>query len=243
MTPTILAVIPARWGSSRLPGKMLADIAGKPLILYTLLNVSHCKSIDELIVATDDERIIDAVKSAGFTAVMTDPALPSGSDRVWAAAKDHPAEIIVNVQGDEPLLPVAVIDRAVALLKDTSHFDVTTAACPLPQERHTDPAAVKVVTGLDGRALYFSRAAIPYGREGHLDPELIRLHVGIYVFRRKALKAFCSWSPTPLEQSERLEQLRMLEHGMSVGVVDVPGAGRGVDTKEDLELVRKALGG
>ncbi|MFH0883643.1 MAG: 3-deoxy-manno-octulosonate cytidylyltransferase [bacterium] len=243
MKTTVLGVIPARWGSTRLPGKMMVDIAGKPLILHTLLNASHSSTISRLMVATDDERIAGAVRDAGFETVMTDPNLPSGSDRVWAVAKDQNEKIIVNIQGDEPLLPVAVIDRTVALLTSSPQFDVTTAACPLPLERHADPGAVKVVTALDGRALYFSRSPIPYGREGKLDPSLVRLHVGLYVFRRDALKAFCSWKPTPLEQTEKLEQLRMLEHGMNLGVVDVPVAGRGVDTQEDLELVRRALGG
>jgi len=243
MKPRVLGIIPARWGSTRLPGKMLADIAGKPLIIHTLLNTSRAASLDAVIVATDDERIAVAVEAKGFEAVMTDPELPSGSDRIWEAARRREADIIVNVQGDEPLLPVAVIDRSVEMLIERPDLEVTTASCPLSPDRWKDPSAVKVVVAQDGRALYFSRAPIPFSRSAQIPVDLLKLHVGLYVYRRDTLRNFCSWDQTPLEKVEKLEQLRLLEHNVPIGVVDVPGAGRGVDTEEDLLLVRKALGG
>lgn len=244
MKKTVVGVIPARWGSTRLPGKMLAEISGKPLILHTLLNAEHAKTLDKLIVATDDERIAEAVRPSGHEVIMTDPDLPSGSDRIWAAVQDREEyDIIVNIQGDEPLLPVGVIDRTVERLLGDESLEVTTAACPLPPQRHDNPSAVKVVVDQQGLALYFSRAPIPAFRSTPVVPSLLRLHVGLYVFRREALRRFCQWPRTPLERAEKLEQLRLLEHGVAVGVVDVPGAGRGVDTEEDLEQVRRALGG
>jgi 3-deoxy-manno-octulosonate cytidylyltransferase (CMP-KDO synthetase) len=223
---------------------MAAIIAGKPLILHTLLNAEDANSLDELIVATDDKRIADIVHPTGHEVIMTDPGLPSGSDRIWAAIRDrNEIDVIVNIQGDEPLLPVAVIDRTVQRLLDEPNLGVSTAACPLPPARHNDPNAVKVVVDGAGYALYFSRSQIPYFRSGEPVSSLLRLHVGLYVYRRDTLRQFCEWSQTPLERAEKLEQLRFLEHGEAIGIIDVPGAGRGVDTAEDLELVRKALGG
>lgn len=243
--PRVVGVIPARWASTRLPGKMLADIAGVPLIVHTLDAARRASSLDEIVVATDDERIASAVRSAGGTTVLTDPALPSGSDRAWAAMRDRPGEIIVNIQGDEPLLPGGVIDATVSLLLRRDDFAVTTAAAPLAREALEDPNAVKVVADDGGRALYFSRAPIPFPRDeargGSDSPSLFRLHIGLYAFRRETLERFCSWPPSPLERCERLEQLRLLEHGVAVGVADVRYEAAGVDSPEDLERVRRLL--
>ncbi len=234
----VVGVIPARYASTRFPGKMLADVHGKPLVVRTLEAVQRAEVFDEILVATDDERIRDAVAHAGGHAVMTDLHRPSGSDRVLAALKDVDADIVANIQGDEPLIPAAGLDGAVRLLTGSERFEVTTAAVPLERERITDPNAVKVVTDKRGKALYFSRSIIPYPREGDPPQQLYRRHVGLYVFRRKTLEDFCRWPQSELEQCEKLEQLRLLHHGVAIGVLDIETAPPGVDTPEDLELVR-----
>lgn len=234
----VLAVLPARWASSRLPGKMLADVAGKPLIVRTLEAVKACELVDRVLVATDHEGIARAVRSAGGEAVMTSSELPSGSDRVYAAVAGMDAEIVVNVQGDEPAIPASTIEATVRLLRVHSEFQVATAAVELSEPEYGDPAAVKVVVNLEGRALYFSRAPIPHLRDGGEWKRLARRHVGIYAYRPAALAAFCGWEPTPLEQAEKLEQLRLLEHDVPVGVVEVQSSPPGVDTENDLAKVR-----
>lgn len=236
--PAVLGVIPARWASSRLPGKMLADLEGEPLIVRTWRAASRAETVDRVMVATEDERILRAVRDAGGEAVMTDPALPSGSDRVWAAAERTDAGIIVNLQGDEPLLEAGVVDRAVRLLLEDDRFDVSTPAAPLQREELNNPNVVKIAVADSGRALYFSRAPIPWPRDTEPPRDLYHRHVGLYVYRRAALEAFCGWAPSPLEQCEKLEQLRLLEHDVAVGVVRVDSAGVGVDTEEDLLRVR-----
>ncbi|MCB2201072.1 3-deoxy-manno-octulosonate cytidylyltransferase [bacterium] len=235
----VAGIIPARWGSTRLPQKMLADVAGKPLIVRTYEAAKRASSLDIVLVATDDKRLKDAVEAAGGRAVLTDPELPSGSDRIWAAAKDLDADILVNLQGDEPLMPAGVIDAIVQLLLDDATFDVTTASAPLEEKDLANPDVVKVAVAEGGRALYFSRAPIPFPRGNQPPGPLFRRHIGIYVYRREALEAFCSWPPSPLEQTERLEQLRLLEHGRSIGVADVNCDSIGVDTEADLERVRE----
>lgn len=240
--PRVIGIIPARWESRRLQGKMLANLGGKPLVVRTLEVASRCQLLDEVLVATDDERIQEAIASEGSRAIMTSPELKSGSDRILAALEtleDETAEIIVNIQGDEPLLPETVIDKTVKLLLDNPEFGVTTAACPLESYRREDPNAVKVVTDLNGRALYFSRSVLPYPRQDSPPDHLYRRHIGIYVYRREILKAFCSWPRSELEYCEKLEQLRLLEHGISIGVVDVEDVPPGVDTREDLRRIRR----
>ncbi len=234
----VVGVIPARFASTRFPVKMLADLAGKALVVRTWENACRTKTLDEVLVATDDDRIADVITQAGGKAVMTSPDLPSGSDRVLAALEGIPADIIANIQGDEPLLPPGTIDNAVRLLFDNQHFQVTTAAVPLEPDRLQDPNAVKVVVDKTGRALYFSRSMIPFAREGNPPLHLYRRHIGLYVYRRDALASFCSWPQSELEQCEKLEQLRLLEHGVSIGVLDIPEAPPGVDTVEDLEQVK-----
>lgn len=234
----VAGIIPARWGSTRLPQKMLADVAGKPLIVRTFEAAKRASTLDFVLVATDDARLKAAVEAAGGQAVLTDPELPSGSDRVWAAARELDADILVNLQGDEPLMPAAVIDATVQMLRNNDRFDVTTAAAPLEEAQLANPDVVKVVATEDGRALYFSRASVPFPRGNQPPGPLFRRHIGIYVYRREVLEAFCSWSPSPLEQMERLEQLRLLEHGRTIGVTDVICDSIGVDTEADLEKVQ-----
>lgn len=235
----VLGVIPARFASTRLPGKMLKDVAGKPLIVRTWEAAKKADILDDVLVAADDQRIVDAIRTAGGRAVMTDPNLPSGSDRIFVAAKKLDVDIIVNVQGDEPLIPVEVIEKTVRLMLEHEEFDVTTAATPLEENELEDPNAVKVVTNRYQQALYFSRATIPFPREGKAIQIPGRKHVGIYAYRKPVLEAFCALTPSPLEECERLEQLRLLENGFTIGVADVQCRLVGVDTPEDLEKVRQ----
>ena len=237
-TGKIAGIIPARWGSTRLPQKMMADVAGKPLIVRTLEAAKRASTLDFVLVATDDDRLAKAIRSAGGEAVLTDPALPSGSDRIWAAAQEFDADILVNLQGDEPMMPPEVIDTTVRLLLDHPEFDLTTAATCLKAKDLDNPDVVKVVVDMRGKALYFSRAPIPFPRGNEPPATLFRRHIGLYVYRRETLQAFCGWEPSPLESTERLEQLRLLEHGRSIGVADVECDLIGVDTEEDLARVR-----
>ena len=203
------------------------------MIVRVLERVRLARRVDELLVATDDQRIAEAVRAAGGVAVMTPEDLPAGSDRVALAAADLDVDVVVNVQGDEPLIDPTTIDAVVAAL-DAPGADVATAMAALSEEEAHAPGRVKVVTDLSGRALYFSRAAIPHG-----GPWWV--HVGIYAFRKAALARFASLPPTALELAERLEQLRLLEHGVPIRVVAVGRPGRSIDTPDDLAAVRALL--
>lgn len=227
------AVIPARYGARRLPGKPLLDLAGRPMIVRVLERVRLARRVDEVLVATDDQRIADAVQAAGGVAVMTPSDLPAGSDRVALVARGLDVDVIVNVQGDEPLIDPATIDAVVGAL-DQPGADVATAMATLSEDEAHATERVKVVTDQSGRALYFSRAAIPHG-----GPWWV--HVGIYAFRKAALARFAALPPTALELAERLEQLRLLEHGVPIQVVTVARPGRSIDTLADLEAVRALL--
>ena len=230
----ILAVIPARFGSSRLPGKPLAPIAGRPLIEHVWRRVIAAQRPQAVVVATDDERIVAAIEACGGVAVMTRKDHASGSDRIAEVAAATRAEIIVNIQGDEPEIAPALIDELVDRLDGDAGVSVATAASPFPEELDpADPAAVKVVLDRRKRALYFSRAAIPFVRDPD-GAQLPLLHLGIYAFRRQALEAFPLWKRGPLERAESLEQLRFLENGHSIGVVLTDAAAAGIDTPEDL---------
>ena len=227
-----IVVIPARYDSSRLPGKVLAPLSGRPMIQHVWERASR-SSVQRVLVATDDLRVAEVVRGFGGEVVMTAETHPSGSDRVYEAIQGQPCEIVVNVQGDEPLLDPALVDRLVQALEQDHQLDVATPAAPL----HGDPdrpSVVKVVADTAGRALYFSRAAIPHG-----GPWLH--HLGVYAFRRDALERYVGLPRGPLEQGERLEQLRLLEHGLRIGVVLVEQAQPSVDTPEDLTLVRSLL--
>lgn len=225
----VLAVIPARFESHRLPGKPLADIAGKPMVQHVYERAS-ASAVDRVVVATDDVRIRDAVSAFGGEAVMTRSDHVSGTDRVHEAAGRAlagPGDIIVNVQGDEPLLDPTLVDRLVEAVRDGA--DVATAATPVADA--ADPNVVKVVCDASGHALYFSREPIPHG-----GPYL--QHLGVYAFRRDALERFVTTSPGRLERIERLEQLRVLESGGRIRVVLVDRAHPSVDTPADLAHVR-----
>ncbi len=245
-------VIPARFSSTRLPGKALLVIAGKPMIqwVYERARQSAAASV---VVATDDERIAQAAKSFGASVAMTDAAHVSGTDRIAEVARSERwagTDIVVNVQGDEPLMPPALIDQVAGLLEKHSSADLSTLATPLTSlEQLLDPNVVKVVTDAKQRALYFSRAPIPWSRD--TAPAGIasqtrfagaRRHVGIYGYRVGALLRLASWPATPLEIAEKLEQLRALENGLEIRVADcVEPAGPDVNTPEDVERVLKHL--
>jgi 3-deoxy-manno-octulosonate cytidylyltransferase (CMP-KDO synthetase) len=258
MEGKVVAIIPARYASTRLPGKPLLDIAGTPMILRVVERAKQAASINRVIVATDDRRVVQTVVAAGEEAVMTSPDHPTGTDRLAEVAVKLDAEIIVNVQGDEPLIEPATIDAAVApLLADQSLMMSTTCE---PIESAADllkSNVVKVVVDAAGFALYFSRHPIPFPRSAALEhgsveaalkarPELLRLyrkHTGLYAYRRDFLLTYAKLPSTALEQTETLEQLRALESGYKIKVVAVAHRSIGVDTPEDLELVRRLISG
>ncbi len=237
----VIAVVPARWASTRFPGKVLAEIAGEPMIAHVVRHAAAAELIDEVIVATDDPRIAEVARSAGAVALMTGDCA-SGTDRVAAAVLGRPDwELVVNVQGDEPLLAPANIDVLVDGMLSTPEVGIATLCRPLEADRVDDPNAVKVVRDGTGRALYFSRSAVPYPRSRQTAAALWRLHLGIYGFRRDALTRFVGLPQSPLERAEGLEQLRALENGIEILVLDAPHGAVGVDTPEDLERVRRLL--
>jgi 3-deoxy-manno-octulosonate cytidylyltransferase (CMP-KDO synthetase) len=249
-----VAVIPARFGSTRFPGKPLSDIHGKPMVWHVWQRVRAARRVDRVLVATDDERIADAVRAFGGEVVMTSPNHVSGTDRVAEAVRGMTAEIVVNVQGDEPLLDPDSVDAAVAPLIADPSIEVATLSLPLVEvEEMLSASVVKVVTDTRGRALYFSRSPIPFVRRGE-SPQaaaaaavaegLARKHVGLYAFCRPALERFVSLPPSRLERAESLEQLRALENGMSIAVAPIESqAGPAVDTPQDLEKVRALMAG
>ena len=238
-----VAVIPARWASTRFPGKPMAELAGEPMIVHVVRRASEATLIDHVIVATDDERIAEAASGAGAEAIMTGEC-PSGTDRVAAAIAGRVEwQIVVNVQGDEPLLAGDNIDVLVEGLRSDDGVRISTLCRPLEVERAEDPNAVKVVRDAHGRALYFSRSPIPYPLHREVAWKLWRLHLGIYGFRRDALAEFVALPPSELEQAEGLEQLRALENGIPILVLDAPHPAFGVDTPEDLERVEKIING
>ena len=242
---SVLAVIPARFHSTRLPGKILADIAGKPMIEHVYRRAAAASRVHAVIVATDDERIAQAVRSFGGAALMTRADHVSGSDRIAEVVSQLPCRAVVNVQGDEPLIEPATIDAAIApVLTDTS-VEMSTLSRPLQSlEEFKSPHVVKVVTNLKGDALYFSRAPIPASGPsvppGAL-PAAARAHVGLYVYRRETLLKLAATAPGPLELEESLEQLRALAHGIRIRVVEARHVAAGVDTPEDLERVRQMM--
>jgi 3-deoxy-manno-octulosonate cytidylyltransferase (CMP-KDO synthetase) len=240
----VVAIIPARWASTRFPGKPLVMLRGKPLVQHVWERACRAKLVDRVIVATDDMRIAGVAFNFGAEVALTSPKHPTGTDRLAeVAAKLKTARIILNVQGDEPDIPSATIDRLARALLDDSRLGMVTAANPVtdPADIH-NPNVVKVVTDRTGRALYFSRSVIPHDRDGRGGVKYLR-HQGIYGYRRKVLLDFVKWKPTPLEQVEKLEQLRALENGVSIGVITVRRASVGVDAPEDLARAEKALRG
>ena len=226
-------VIPARFGSTRFPAKILASETGRPLVQHVVDQVRQCLRVNEIVVATDDRRIVEALSAFGTRCVMTSAEHQSGTDRIAEVARGIKDQIIVNVQGDEPEIEPGVIDGLIERLEGSGD-DMATAATPFPE--HADPAnpnLVKVVISREGRAMYFSRSPIPYLRDATPPSGLTYyLHLGIYAYRREFLLEFAGWRPTVLEQAEKLEQLRALEHGRSIYVMTVSRATHGIDTAE-----------
>ena len=254
----VIAIIPARYASTRLPGKLLLEIAGKPLILHTLGQAMKARTVSRVIVATDDARIIDVVNASGHEALVTSHDHRSGSDRLAEVAENLPdGSIIVNVQGDEPMISPDTIDAAVEALIRDKNADMATTSEPITEvyDELMNTNVVKVATNDDGYAVYFSRSPIPFPREAVLrhgspekafvnEPGLIstfRKHTGLYVYRREYLLRFTKMPQSKLEQIEVLEQLRALENGSKIRVVEVNESSIGVDTPEDLERVRALL--
>ncbi len=234
-------MIPARWASTRFPGKALAAIAGEPMIAHVVRRACTARSVGAVIVATDDRRIAVAAGAAGAEAVMTGECR-SGTDRVAEAVLGREDwEVVVNVQGDEPLVAAENVDALVETMLAAPEVELATLCRPLEEDLLEDPNAVKVVRDRSRRALYFSRAPIPYPRQRDVAARLWRLHLGMYGFRRDALRRFVAWPPSDLELAEGLEQLRALEHGMSILVVDAPRPGFGVDTPDDLRRAERLL--
>lgn len=239
----IIGILPARWASTRFPGKPLHLIAGKPLIQHVWERCQECRNLDEVIVATDDLRIHDAVISFGGKVTLTSPDHPTGTDRIAEACRAVPqATHIVNIQGDEPLIDPALIDELAAAMAADPTLDMATAANPLDpaDPAVADPNVVKVVTALDGRALYFSRSPLPFFRNAVPGLPVFR-HKGIYAYSRNFLEKFVTWPPSPLEQAESLEQLRALENGASIKVLITTDTSPGVDTPAQAAEIERLL--
>ncbi len=238
MENRVLCVIPARYASTRLPGKPLKDIAGKPMIVRVYERARQAKRLVDTVVATDDERIKAAVEKAGGKAVMTRPDHPTGTDRLAEVAEKYPeVDIILNVQGDEPLIDPKLIDELAAAFDGTADLSMATVATPIEDEAERDnPNNVKVVMDRGGYALYFSRSRIPYPRK---EGAPVFKHIGIYAYRRDFLLQYAKMAPTPLETSESLEQLRALENGYRIKVITTDRKFVGVDTEEDLKRVNE----
>jgi 3-deoxy-manno-octulosonate cytidylyltransferase (CMP-KDO synthetase) len=256
----VVAIIPARYASVRLPGKLLLPIAGRPLIAHTIERAQSASTVSRVIVATDDQRIVDAVRGGGAEAVMTSSAHRSGTDRLAEVAASLPHDcVVVNVQGDEPMIAPETIDAAVQALIDDPDADMATTSEPIESiEDLLNGNVVKVVTGDSGYALYFSRSPMPFPRDASLkyagdsnraireEPGLLSLfrkHTGLYVYRREYLLRLSKLPPTHLERVEMLEQLRALDDGAKIRVVEAAGRSIGVDTREDYEKVRDIIEG
>jgi 3-deoxy-manno-octulosonate cytidylyltransferase (CMP-KDO synthetase) len=240
---TVIGVIPARYASTRFPGKPLAPIRGKPMIQWVPEGARQSKLLSKVIVATDDERIARAVRAIGGEVAMTASELPTGTDRINAAVRDLKADIVVNIQGDEPLIQAAMLDELVAPLWADASLEMSTMSNEITTEELANLNSVKVVTDQNGNALYFSRFPIPYSRASLTRPAACAKHLGLYAYQRQFLERFCAAPPSPLEQAESLEQLRALEMGARIRVVKTRYRSLGVDTPEDLAKIEQSLGG
>jgi 3-deoxy-manno-octulosonate cytidylyltransferase (CMP-KDO synthetase) len=239
---SVLAVIPARFAATRFPGKILADIAGRPMIEHVYRRAGAARLVHAVIVATDDERIAAAVRAFGGVALMTRPDHVSGTDRIAEVVAAHPCRAVVNLQGDEPLIEPETIDAAIKPLLDDSTVGMSTVSRPfVDADEFRNANVVKVITDDRGNALYFSRSPIPFPRSGPALPAAARAHVGLYVYRRDLLLKLAALPAAALEIIESLEQLRALAHGVRIRVVETGHAVAGVDTPEDLERVRQLM--
>lgn len=237
----VIICIPARFGSTRFPGKVLAELGGKPIIQW-IYERALKTSADEVIIATDNKNVANAVNCFGGKYVMTSPEHPSGTDRTWEAVKNKKADIIVNIQGDEPLININTVEKLISVMKEKSDSEMGTVV--IKSDRKTigkDPNVVKAVLSKDNMALYFSRSEVPYDREEKSELPLYH-HVGIYAYKYHILKKFVSLEQSPLEQCEKLEQLRALENGISIySVITDEYNGIGIDTPADLESAERYI--
>ncbi|MFI5347325.1 MAG: 3-deoxy-manno-octulosonate cytidylyltransferase [Elusimicrobiota bacterium] len=232
----VLTVIPARLGSTRFPRKVLARLGGRTMIEWCW-RVAKAAKLGPVLIAVDSREVADEVRRFGGESVMTPASCPSGSDRVWLAAKGRREQVILNYQGDMPLLQAATLRATVKAL--TTNVDIATAVIPVSGKRVNDPNVVKAVLTKDSRCLYFSRSAVPFGRDG--SPVVHWEHLGLYAYRRSALKRFVSLPPSPLEKTEKLEQLRALEDGMTIRAARVAEHPVSVDVRADLASAEKIL--
>jgi 3-deoxy-manno-octulosonate cytidylyltransferase (CMP-KDO synthetase) len=244
--PKILAVIPARYGSTRFPGKIIAPVCGKPLVWHAYMRSLEAEWVSDAVIAADDMRVVEALKPFDVPVVMTRADHPSGTDRIVEVAEKSDADIIVNVQGDEPMIDPRTIDETIRPLLEYADVHMSTARNLITDPAQIDnPNVVKVVCDHRGMALYFTRATIPYVRDPDdraKNPACYWQHVGLYVYRREFLLRYAKMAQTPLEKLEKLEQLRALENGYAIAVVDTEYDSVGVDTPEDLEVVRRLMG-
>lgn len=237
-----IGVIPARFGSTRLPGKPLMDIAGKPMIQHVYERSVQAETLDAVVVATDDERIVEAVTSFGGHVVLTSPNHPNGTSRAAEAVMGEEYSIVINIQGDEPLIFPQMIDEVVTALREEPDVPSATLCCRIPPERYDDPNVVKTVRDVNGFALYFSRSVIPYPR--HLEHQVVYEHIGIYGYRSDFLSVYLDLPDTLLSRTESLEQLKVLENGYRMKVIETRSdyEALSIDTTEDLERARRILG-
>lgn len=236
----VLGVIPARLASTRLPRKILREIAGRPMIYHVYTRARRCALLTDLLVATDSDEVVAACRAYAIPAILTSPAHPSGTDRIWEIAQGRAADVYVNIQGDEPLVTAGHIEKLVLPFRARADAQVSTLKIRASGDEIGDPGAVKVVCDARGRALYFSRHPIPYDRDGSGRVAYFK-HLGMYAYTRAALDAFHALAPSPLERTERLEQLRFLEHGIAVTVVETDEPTIGVDTEKDLRAAEARL--
>ena len=244
MNPRAIGLIPSRWGSTRFPGKSLASIGGKPLLAWVVERVRQSRRLEDVVVATDDDRIAGAARSLGVRAVLTRPDHPSGTDRIAEAMRGLDANVIVNIQGDEPLIAPELIDELAVKMATEPDWAMATAACPIKDVAElASPHVVKVVLDSHDGALYFSRLPIPCRRDGppDLTTELYWRHLGIYAYRGALLNRLVAEPPCPLEQSEMLEQLRALYLGAKIAVIRTNPSGIGVDTPQDVVYLEAEL--
>ncbi len=241
-----ICIIPARYASSRLPGKPLAKIGDKPMIQWVYERANKAKRIDRVLVATDDARIKSTVESFGGEVVLTDPGLPSGTDRVAAACRNADADVVLNLQGDEPFVEPQLLDALTAVFDDQSIQMATPVKQAQTLDELEDPALVRVLIDSGGRAIYFSRAVIPFirdvaNREAWLESHKYYIHIGIYAYRKPFLEKITRLPQSPLEKAEKLEQLRVIENGYAIHTIETDYASVSVDTADDLKKVNDLL--
>lgn len=243
MSKDAVVIIPARYSSQRLPGKPLVQIGDKPLIQWVYEQALKIKQAEQVIIATDDHRVESIAKGFQANVIMTPADISSGSERVGYVAKNLETAIIVNLQGDEPFISPETVDNAVMILKNNSELNISTLACPLDSEDEwRNPSVVKVLIDKKMNAIYFSRSPVPFFRDDRYQPlKQVRKHIGVYVFRRKFLMQFLEWEETFLEKAEKLEQLRILENGHKIRVVETEKNSFGVDTPEDVAYIETLI--